>query len=135
MIGIARKIPRKFITRKLSPKASSSRVGAISHKDLNYPQVYKQGASLPQGTHSLTLLTLFDLESNNLISGLLGLFTSISTPFSTIVLGYAIELVTEGTSSYLKYRDLAPHSKSFGQLLREPTLTEVKLKKESVVWV
>ncbi|MED6134495.1 hypothetical protein PIB30_037545 [Stylosanthes scabra] len=121
------KITRKFITRKLDPKASSSRVGAMlrtnleaqflrnkavnkwptskeesskigkirynfnrSHKDLNYPQLYKQGASPPQ------------------------------------VLGYAVELVTEGTSSYLEYRDLAPHSKSFGQSLRDLTLTITK---------
>ncbi|MED6221770.1 hypothetical protein PIB30_057955 [Stylosanthes scabra] len=142
----------KFITRKLGPKASSSRVGAMlrasleaqflrnkaankwppskeesskigkircnlnrSHKDLNYPQVYKQEASPPQGTYSLTLLTLFDLESRNPISGLLRLFTSTTNPFPAIVLGYAIELVTESTSSYLEYRDLTPHPKSFGQ--------------------
>ncbi|MED6152848.1 hypothetical protein PIB30_096003, partial [Stylosanthes scabra] len=36
---------------------------------------------------------------------------------------HAIGLVTEGTSSYLEHRDLAPHSKSFGQSLRDPTLT------------
>ncbi|MED6139478.1 hypothetical protein PIB30_084236, partial [Stylosanthes scabra] len=39
------------------------------------------------------------------------------------LLGYAVGLVTEGTSSYLEYRDLTPHSKSFGQSLRDPTLT------------
>ncbi|MED6176907.1 hypothetical protein PIB30_092848 [Stylosanthes scabra] len=44
-------------------------------------------------------------------------------PFSVIALGYTVELVTEGTSSYLEYRDLAPHSKSFGQSLRDLTLT------------
>ncbi|MED6213391.1 hypothetical protein PIB30_092777, partial [Stylosanthes scabra] len=42
---------------------------------------------------------------------------------SAIVLGYAVELVTEDTSSYLEYRDLAPHSKSFGQSLSDLTLT------------
>ncbi|MED6171662.1 hypothetical protein PIB30_042829 [Stylosanthes scabra] len=48
-------------------------------------------------------------------------------PFSAIVLGYAVELVTEGTSSYLEYRDLVPHSKSFGQSLRDLTLTLARL--------
>ncbi|MED6175867.1 hypothetical protein PIB30_082334 [Stylosanthes scabra] len=37
------------------------------------------GVSLPQGTHSLTILTLFDLESHNPISGLLGLLIFTST--------------------------------------------------------
>ncbi|MED6187826.1 hypothetical protein PIB30_080210 [Stylosanthes scabra] len=46
-------------------------------------------------------------------------------PFSAIALGYAVELVTKGTSSYLEYRDLASHSKSFGQSLRDRTLTLV----------
>ncbi|MED6213839.1 hypothetical protein PIB30_097296 [Stylosanthes scabra] len=82
----------KAANKWLTSKEESSKIGKIrcnlnrSHKDLNYPQVYKQGASPPQGTHSLTLLTLFDLESHNPISGLLGLFTSTSTPFSAIVL-------------------------------------------------
>ncbi|MED6200677.1 hypothetical protein PIB30_087601 [Stylosanthes scabra] len=94
----------------LTRKKESSIVGKIrynsnrSHEDLNHLKLYKQGASPPQGTHYLTLLTLFDLESHNPISGgLLGLFTFTSTPFSAIVLGYAVELVTEGASSYLEY--------------------------------
>ncbi|MED6221531.1 hypothetical protein PIB30_055677 [Stylosanthes scabra] len=94
---------QKSLTRKLDPKASSSRVGVMlranlkaqflrnkaankwptskeesskignircnlnrSHEDLNYPQLYKQGASPPQA------------------------------------LGHAVGLVTEGTSSYLE---------------------------------
>ncbi|MED6138297.1 hypothetical protein PIB30_072971 [Stylosanthes scabra] len=74
-------------------KEESSKTGKIrcnlnrSHKDLNYPQLYKYRASPPQ------------------------------------VLGYAIELNTEDTSSYLEYRDLAPHSKSLGQSLTDLTLT------------
>ncbi|MED6198929.1 hypothetical protein PIB30_071286 [Stylosanthes scabra] len=44
-------------------------------------------------------------------------------PFSAIALGHAVGLVIEGTSSYLEHRDLAPHSKSFRQSLRDPTLT------------
>ncbi|MED6137969.1 hypothetical protein PIB30_069928 [Stylosanthes scabra] len=77
-----------------------------SLKDLNHPKLYKQGASPLQGTHSLTLLTIFDLESHSAISGLLGLFISILISFSAIVLGYAEELVTESTSSYLDYYSL-----------------------------
>ncbi|MED6128122.1 hypothetical protein PIB30_094629, partial [Stylosanthes scabra] len=64
-----------------------------SPKDLNHPKLYKQGASPSQSTHSLTLSTIFDLESHNPISGLLGLFTFILTSLSAIVLGYAEELV------------------------------------------
>ncbi|MED6116671.1 hypothetical protein PIB30_102389, partial [Stylosanthes scabra] len=44
-------------------------------------------------------------------------------PFSAIALGHAVGLLTEGTSSYLEHRDLVSHSKSFGQSLRDPTLT------------
>ncbi|MED6135847.1 hypothetical protein PIB30_050508 [Stylosanthes scabra] len=36
------------------------------------------GASPPQGTHSFILLTIFDLEPHNPISGLLGLFIFIN---------------------------------------------------------
>ncbi|MED6112303.1 hypothetical protein PIB30_060460 [Stylosanthes scabra] len=64
-----------------------------SPKDLNHPKLYKQEASPLQGTHSLTLLSIFDLESHNPISRLLGLLTFILTFFSAIVLGYAEELV------------------------------------------
>ncbi|MED6116456.1 hypothetical protein PIB30_100480, partial [Stylosanthes scabra] len=66
------------------------------------------GASPPQGTHSRTLLTIFNLESHNPISGLLGLFIFILISFSAIVLGYAEELITEGTSSYLDHCSLVP---------------------------
>ncbi|MED6222119.1 hypothetical protein PIB30_061344 [Stylosanthes scabra] len=72
-----------------------------SPKDLNHSKLYKQGASPPQDTHYLTLLTLFDLKPHNPISGLLGLFIFTSIPFYAIVLGYA----------------------SFGQSLRNLTLT------------
>ncbi|MED6111938.1 hypothetical protein PIB30_056975 [Stylosanthes scabra] len=51
------------------------------------------GASPHQGTHSLTLLPIFDLESHNPISGLLGLFSFILTSFFVIALGYAEKLV------------------------------------------
>ncbi|MED6225341.1 hypothetical protein PIB30_092765, partial [Stylosanthes scabra] len=67
-------------------KKESSKIGKIrynpnrSHEDLNHLKLYKQGASPPQGTHSLTLLTLFDLESHNPIFGLLGLLIFTSTP-------------------------------------------------------
>ncbi|MED6194854.1 hypothetical protein PIB30_032404 [Stylosanthes scabra] len=79
-------------------KEESSKIGKIrcnlnrSHKDLNYSQLYKQGASPPQA------------------------------------LGYAVGLVTEGTSSYLEYQDLTPHSKSFRELLRDLTLTSRNMK-------
>ncbi|MED6151614.1 hypothetical protein PIB30_084138 [Stylosanthes scabra] len=44
-------------------------------------------------------------------------------PFLAIALSNAVELVTEGTSSFLEYRNLAPHLKSFVQSLRDLTLT------------
>ncbi|MED6210550.1 hypothetical protein PIB30_065150 [Stylosanthes scabra] len=82
-------------------KRESSKIGNIqcnlnrSQEDLDYPQLYKQGASPPQA------------------------------------LGHAVGFVTKGTSSYLEHRGLAPHSKSFGQSLRDPTLTAFKHNQES----
>ncbi|MED6184316.1 hypothetical protein PIB30_046257 [Stylosanthes scabra] len=90
-------------------KKKSSKIGKIrynpnkSHEDLNHLKLYKKGASPPQGTHSLTLFTVFDLESHNHITGLLELFISTLISFSAIVLGYAEELVTEGTPSNLEH--------------------------------
>ncbi|MED6153363.1 hypothetical protein PIB30_101271 [Stylosanthes scabra] len=82
-------------TRYCKEKQEHTEKGkAKSHEDLNHLKLYKQGASPPQGTHFLTLLTLFDLESRNPIYGLLGLLIFTSTPFSAIVLRYAVELVT-----------------------------------------
>ncbi|MED6117285.1 hypothetical protein PIB30_108553 [Stylosanthes scabra] len=53
-----KKLGKWVVTRKLGPKALSSRVGAISQKDLNYPQLYKQGASPPQALgHAVELVT------------------------------------------------------------------------------
>ncbi|MED6186477.1 hypothetical protein PIB30_067013 [Stylosanthes scabra] len=101
-------------------KEESSKIGKIrynpnrSHDDLNHLKLYKQGVSSPQGTHSLTLLTIFDLEPRNPISGFLGLFISTLISFSVIVLGYAEELVIEGTPSHLEHCSLVPHSKFFG---------------------
>ncbi|MED6174902.1 hypothetical protein PIB30_073335 [Stylosanthes scabra] len=66
-----------------------------SPKDLNHPKLYKQGGITP---------------SRDTFS------------YPTHLLGYAEEHVTEDTSSYLDLCSLVPHSKSFGQSLRNPTL-------------
>ncbi|MED6209598.1 hypothetical protein PIB30_056298 [Stylosanthes scabra] len=68
-------------------------ISTRSHEDLDHPKLYKQGASPPQGTHSLTLHPILDLESHKPNSGLLGLFLYTSTSFSVIALGYAGEHV------------------------------------------
>ncbi|MED6152895.1 hypothetical protein PIB30_096307 [Stylosanthes scabra] len=88
------KLLRNKATNKWpTSKEELSKIGNIrcnlnsSQEDLNYPQLYKQGASPPQA------------------------------------LGHAVGLATKGTPSYLEHRDLAPHSKSFAQSLRDSTLT------------
>ncbi|MED6222061.1 hypothetical protein PIB30_060870 [Stylosanthes scabra] len=106
ILQTAWKTPKEFISQARSKRLKLPSGGNVTNqprgpilkespKDLNHPKLYEEGASPPQDTHSLTLPTIFDQESHNPISGLLGLFTFILTSFSAIVLGYGEELVRQ----------------------------------------
>ncbi|MED6147717.1 hypothetical protein PIB30_046409 [Stylosanthes scabra] len=133
ILQTARKTPKEFISQARSkrlklPSGGNERYDAIvdgSPKDLNHPKLYILGASPPQGTHSLTLPTIFDLESHNPISGLLGLFTFTLTSVSVIVLGYAEELVHRRHIFLPRSLKLGTPFKVLWRIIKEPDLNRI----------